>query len=126
VELEVVPGLEQLPAAGARCLTNSTRIKEQCCGSGIQCFYDPWIRDGKNQDPGSGIKHLGHICGSLVTNFWVKILKFCVADPDPGWKNPDAGSGMGKPKSHWFFRTKFCGNTHDACPKPKASKFVYY
>ena len=26
---------------------------KQCCGSGIQCLFDPWIRDGKNPDPGS-------------------------------------------------------------------------
>ncbi len=24
-------------------------------GSGIGCFFDPWIRDGKKSDPGSGI-----------------------------------------------------------------------
>jgi hypothetical protein len=51
VELEVVPGLQQLPAAWARCLTNIIKIQEQCGGSGsgiwIQCFFDHWIRDGK-------------------------------------------------------------------------------
>jgi hypothetical protein len=29
----------------------------QCCGSGIRCLFDPWIRDprlGKNQDPDPG------------------------------------------------------------------------
>jgi hypothetical protein len=30
----------------------------QCCGSGsgIRCLLDPWIRDGKNSDLGSGME----------------------------------------------------------------------
>jgi len=35
-----------------------------------------------------------HISESLETTFLVKILKFFVADPDPGWKK--FGSGMEK------------------------------
>jgi hypothetical protein len=58
----------------------------QCCGSGIQCLFDPWIRDPgwvKNQDPdsGSGMNNPDHISETLETVFWVKILKFFNADP---------------------------------------------
>ncbi len=41
---------------------------------------DPWIRDGKSPDPGSGINIPDHISESLVTPFWVKIIKFFVVD----------------------------------------------
>jgi hypothetical protein len=39
------------------------------------------IRDGKIQDPGTGINILVHISKSLVT---ISGFKFFVADPDPG------------------------------------------
>jgi hypothetical protein len=67
-----------------------------CCGSGIQCLFDPGIRDGEKSESGTTIPDL--IFKSLQTIFWVKIHKFFVADPDPvlfqpwidlGWKNPD-------------------------------------
>jgi hypothetical protein len=59
--------------------------KKQCCGSGIGCLFDPWIRD------------LG----------WVEIKH-----PDPGWrqfgsrirdgKKSDSGSGINIPDpQHW-------------------------
>jgi hypothetical protein len=58
-------------------------------GSRIQ---DPgWVK--KNPDPGPGTgkksgsgikKNPNHISESLETIFWVKILKFFDADPDPG------------------------------------------
>jgi hypothetical protein len=39
----------------------------------------------RDQDPGSGINIPDHISQRLVTIFWgVKILKFFVADKDPG------------------------------------------
>ncbi len=46
----------------------------QCCGSGsgIWCFLNPWIRDGKNPDPGCGINIPDHISESLVSIVWVK------------------------------------------------------
>jgi hypothetical protein len=28
----------------------------QCCGSGIRCFFTPWIRDGAMVGSGSGIR----------------------------------------------------------------------
>jgi hypothetical protein len=63
----------------------------QYCGlaSGIQCLFDPWIRDqgsgmGKKSASSSGINNPDHISESLQTIFWVKILKFFYADPDPG------------------------------------------
>jgi hypothetical protein len=40
----------------------------QCCGSGIRCLFDPWIRNRFFPDPGSQ----PHIFESLVTIFWAK------------------------------------------------------
>jgi hypothetical protein len=34
-----------------------------------------------------------YITKSMETIFGLKILKFFDADPDPGWKNSDPGSG---------------------------------
>ncbi len=54
---------------------------------------------GKNQDRGSGsrINIPEHISESLETIFWVKILKFFDANPDPGIQNLfDPGSAMEK------------------------------
>ncbi len=67
-----------------------TFVSNQCCGSGIRCLFDPWIRDPVPfwpLDPGSGIgffriPDLGsqtHIFESLVTIFWVKNSR--VSDP---------------------------------------------
>jgi hypothetical protein len=38
----------------------------QCCGSGIRCLFDPWIRDpgwvkSQDPDPGSGMNNPNHI-----------------------------------------------------------------
>jgi hypothetical protein len=49
---------------------------------------------GRKSGTGSGMNIPDHISESLETIFWVKILKFFNADP--GWKNSDPGSGMGK------------------------------
>jgi hypothetical protein len=35
-------------------------------------FFDPWIRVGKNQDPGSEMNIPDHIFESLGNSFWVK------------------------------------------------------
>jgi hypothetical protein len=58
-------------------------------GPGNRCF-DPWIRDPgwvKNQDPdpgsGYGMNIPNHNFESLETVYWVTILKFFYADPDP-------------------------------------------
>jgi hypothetical protein len=72
----------------------------QCCGSGsgIQCFFDSGIRDGKKS--GSGMNIPDNISESLETVFGLKILKLFDANPspgrnlffltlDPGWKNSD-------------------------------------
>jgi hypothetical protein len=88
---------------------NSSRLKhlplhKPCYGSGI---LDPgWV---KYQDLGPWIKILDHISKSLETIFWVKILKFFVADADPdlGSGNlfdagSDPGSGINIPDpQHW-------------------------
>jgi hypothetical protein len=55
----------------------------QCCGSGIRCLFDPWIRNGKNSGSGSEKNNPDHISESVETLFWVKIFKFF--DADPGW-----------------------------------------
>jgi hypothetical protein len=50
------------------------RSNKQCCGSGIQCFFDPWIRDKFLQIPDLGSKtYVFLISEGLVTIFWVKI-----------------------------------------------------
>jgi hypothetical protein len=55
----------------------------QCCGSGIQCLFDPGSGMGKNPDLGtaSGMNNPDHFLEILETTFWVKILKFFDADP---------------------------------------------
>ncbi len=71
----------------------------QCCGSGIRCLFDPWIRDPrwvKNQDPDSGPDR---IFESLETICRVKILEQI---RNPGWADP--GSGINIPD------TKHCFN----------------
>jgi hypothetical protein len=62
----------------------------QCCRSGIRCFFDSGIRIhdpgwGKYLDPdaGSGMNIPDHFSGCSETIFWIKILKFFDADPDP-------------------------------------------
>ncbi len=35
------------------------RAFPQFCGSGIRCFFDPWIRDGKKSGSGIRNKHPG-------------------------------------------------------------------
>ncbi len=45
---------------------------------------------GKKSGSGSGMHNPDPISKSLETIFWVKILKFFVADP--GWKNSDPES----------------------------------
>ncbi len=63
---------------------------------------DPGSGMGKNQDlyPGSesGMKIPDHISESLeIIFFWLQILKFFDADPDPGFEiflTLDPGSGM--------------------------------
>jgi hypothetical protein len=60
----------------------------QCCGSGIRCLFDPWIRDPrwvKNLDPDSGPDC---IFESLETIFRVKLLKKI---RDPGWADRHPG-----------------------------------
>jgi hypothetical protein len=72
---------------------------KQCwgSGSGIQCFFDIWIRDPREKNPRSGIRdyHPGSYFIELSNNCWVKILKFSVADQDPGNGSEDPHSGSG-------------------------------
>jgi hypothetical protein len=59
---------------------------------------DPGYGMVKNSDPISGIRHniSDHVSESLVTSFWLKILKFFL-----NWvfSIPDPGSGMEKSRS---------------------------
>jgi hypothetical protein len=42
---------------------------------------------GIKSGSGSSINNQDHISESLETNFWVKILKFFIADPGSGMEN---------------------------------------
>ncbi len=78
----------------------SSSVADPDPGSGA--FFNPWIQDpgwvkSKDPDPGSGIweEQPGSYFLELRNHFfWVKILE--VFDADPGWRNSDLGSGMGK------------------------------
>jgi hypothetical protein len=68
-------------------------ISNQCCGSGIRCLFNPWIRDGgKNQDPDpGGMNNPDHISESLEIIFWgLKYLKIFLKRIRDG-KNSDPG-----------------------------------
>jgi hypothetical protein len=62
----------------------------QCCGSGIGCLLDPWIRDGRKSASGSGIRdeQPGSYFLELRTHFFaffgVKIQKSFDEDPGSG------------------------------------------
>jgi hypothetical protein len=60
----------------------------QCCGSGIRCSFDPWIRDGQNS--GSGMNIQDYFYESLET-VGLKTLKFFDANPENFF---DPGSGI--------------------------------
>ncbi len=103
---------EAFPRAWTFFLGGITNMKYQCCwsGSGIRCLFDPRIRC--LFDP--SIQYQGRIKikirirdehprsyfrGSLETIFWVKILKFFDANPDPLPRSGnlfDPGSGKEK------------------------------
>ncbi len=57
-------------------------------------FLTPGSGMGKKSGSGSGMYNPDHISESLEPFFGVKIFKFF--DTDPGWKNLDPGSRMGK------------------------------
>jgi hypothetical protein len=64
----------------------------QCCGSGsgIGCFFDPGIRDGRKSASGSGIRdeqpgsYFLELRNHFLAFFGVKILKFFDEDPGSG------------------------------------------
>jgi hypothetical protein len=82
---------------------------------GCSAFFGPWIRDGKK--PGSGIrdKHIGSYFRELRNNFlgqkYLNSLSIrCfgagsgirdgkIQIRDPGWKNPNPGSGIKIPEA---------------------------
>jgi hypothetical protein len=62
-------------------------------GSGIGCFFDPWIRDGRKSASESGMINPDHIFLSLETIFLVSLgLNYLFFDEDPGWSQ--FGSGI--------------------------------
>ncbi len=74
---------------------------DQCfvSGSGIQCFFDPWIRDPgwvKKQDPDPGWTSRIIFPRAWETIFWVKILNSLMQIPDTGWKKFGSGIRNGK------------------------------
>ncbi len=91
--------------------TTSKEWKIQCCGSGIQCFFDPWIGEPdsgwkkKKSGPGSGMNISYHFSESLETIFWVKNTRIRIRDlfyPGSGMKNSDPRSGINIPDpQHW-------------------------
>jgi hypothetical protein len=77
-----------------------TLVSSSVGDPGSGALFDPrdpgWT---KNQDPDPGGMNIPDpVSESLETILWVKILKFfdMDANPDPGWKNSDPGSGMEK------------------------------
>ncbi len=72
--------------------------KNQCCGSGIRCPFDPWIRDPgwvKKLGSGSRMNNSDHISESLETIFCVKIILWWGSGMEKIWiwdgKNLDPG-----------------------------------
>jgi hypothetical protein len=50
--------------------------RNQCCGSGIGCLFDPWIRApgsvmDKKSGSGCGMNNPNHISESLEIIFWL-------------------------------------------------------
>jgi hypothetical protein len=66
--------------------TETNNTEHQCCVSGIRCFFSPWIRDGKNPEPGSGMNIPSRIF--FLRNYYqfsgLRILELIDADTDPG------------------------------------------
>jgi hypothetical protein len=59
----------------------------QCCGSGIGCFFDSWIRGWEksgsgicNNHPGSYFRSFLQFCGSGIRCFFDPLIR------DPGWE----------------------------------------
>jgi hypothetical protein len=69
-------------------------------GSGIGYLFDPWIRDGRKSESGSGIRdeqpgsYFLELRNHFFAFFGVKILKFF--DEDPGWRQFGSGIRDGK------------------------------
>jgi hypothetical protein len=89
--------------------------------SGIRCFFDPWIRDGKIF--GSRIRDyfMGLIFEKQVSDFGIKILEFFDADQylgscNPGPRKWDPRSWINIPDpqtcSFFLFNLEFCHNCY--------------
>jgi len=90
--------------------TTWRNTKNQCCRSGIRCFFDPVDTDlgfRIGEKSGSRNEHPRLFSESLKQFLGLNILKFFDADPgsgifltlDPGWKNSYSGSGIKIPGS---------------------------
>ncbi len=73
----------------------------QCCGSGIRCLFDPWIRIMDGKKSGYGMKILCHISQSLITLLWIPVLKNLCCRSDPGSRTRDG---------NFWFRDKHPGS----------------
>jgi hypothetical protein len=83
-------------------ISSSVEVKyscAQCCGSGIRCLLDPWIRDPgwvKSQDPDPGWTNRIIFPRAWKPVFWVKILTFFDAYLGSGMKKFGSGIRDGK------------------------------
>jgi hypothetical protein len=76
-----VTSVAVFPLVLASVVAGVPAVARQCCGSGsgIRCFFNPWIRDpgsgmAKKSGSGSGMNNPDHISERLETFFLVKIL----------------------------------------------------
>jgi hypothetical protein len=60
-------------------------------GSDVRLTPKSGIRMGKKSRSGAGMNNPDYISDSLETIFWVKILKFFVADPGSGMEKFSSG-----------------------------------
>jgi hypothetical protein len=78
----------------------ATSVADPDPGSGIGCFFDPWIRDGRKSASGSGMNNPDHIFKSLETNFFaflgLKYINSLMRTRDPGWRQFGSGIRDGK------------------------------
>jgi hypothetical protein len=82
----------------------STEVLRFCVADpdpGSAAFLAPGSGMGKKSRFGVRENILDYISESFVTIFWVKntSIPSQLSDPNPGWKNPDTGSGMEKSTS---------------------------
>jgi hypothetical protein len=71
---------------------------QNCCGSGIQCFFDAGIRDRKKFGSGIRNEHVGSYFRELRNNVFWELVE---TDLDPGSLGPYVKYGVRSPKFIW-------------------------